>query len=173
MTTGGYKIANPLAADVPGFEQTRMTCPGPTVGVRETRKLQGIHQVSGAELARTTKFDDGIVCGDNPINIVMGGATEMTHAAMVKHGAYYAIPFRAGAEKDRKPDLHRADPVSRFHRIRLDVRRAAMHGHGPGHRHRGGDCPGKRPDRSTDQAEKPHRGIAGQGVKGLGDDPLV
>jgi len=84
-----------LRSDIPGFEDARMTYLGPTVGVRETRKLEGIHRITGEELALATKFFDGIVCCDNPVDKVMAGSSEMTHDAIVEKGAYYTIPFRS------------------------------------------------------------------------------
>ncbi|MGI9388606.1 MAG: FAD-dependent oxidoreductase [Boseongicola sp.] len=89
-----HQLSEFLRSDVPGFENARMTQLGPTVGVRETRKLEGMHRISGADLARATKFDDGIVACDNPIDDVMRGS-EMTHDAIVGKGSYYTIPFRA------------------------------------------------------------------------------
>ena len=71
-----------------------MTSLGPTVGVRETRKLEGMVQVSGADLAAGRKFPDGIVACDNPIDDVMRGSA-MTHEAIVEGGDFYTIPFRA------------------------------------------------------------------------------
>lgn len=88
------QLAGFLRSDVPGFEAARMAFLGPSVGVRETRKLEGMYRVTGADLAAATKFEDGIVCCDNPIDDVMRGAA-MTHAAMVGQGEYYTIPFRS------------------------------------------------------------------------------
>ena len=88
------QLAEFLVADVPGFEAARMANLGPTVGVRETRKLQGMYRVTGPDLRAATKFDDGVVACDNPIDDVMRGEM-MTHDAMVSEGAYYTIPFRA------------------------------------------------------------------------------
>lgn len=90
-----HQMAQFLQSDVPGFENARMTSLGPTVGVRETRKLEGVYRVTGEDLAHATKFPDGIVCCDNPIDDVMRSSDEMTHDAMVKDGAYYTIPFRS------------------------------------------------------------------------------
>ncbi len=88
------QLATFLRKDVPGFEDARMAYLGPTVGVRETRKLEGLYRVTGADLAAATKFPDGIVCCDNPIDDVMRGEV-MTHDAIVGSGAYYTIPFRS------------------------------------------------------------------------------
>ena len=89
-----------LRSDIPGFEQARMMYLGPTVGVRETRKLQGMYRVTGQDLSSATRFDDGIVCCDNPVDDVMRGSSEMTHDAIVEQGNYYTIPFRALVPKE-------------------------------------------------------------------------
>ena len=68
---------------------------GPTVGVRETRKLEAVHRILAQDLRAGAKPADGIVCCDNPIDDVMRGDAEMTHNAIVADGDYYAIPFRA------------------------------------------------------------------------------
>ncbi len=72
-----------------------MSMLSPTVGVRETRKLQGIYRLTGADLAGATKFPDGVVACDNPIDDVMRAAGDMTHDAAIGSGQYYTIPFRA------------------------------------------------------------------------------
>lgn len=89
-----HQLAEFLISEIPGFENSRMTALGPTVGVRETRKLEGMLQIKGKDLARGRKFEDGIVACDNPIDDVMRG-DEMTHDAIVGQGDYYTIPFRA------------------------------------------------------------------------------
>ncbi len=94
------QVANFLRSDVPGFEAAHMTYLGPTVGVRETRKLEGLYQVTGADLADATKFDDGIVACDNPVDDVMRDSSVMRHDAIVGQGAYYTIPFRALLPKE-------------------------------------------------------------------------
>lgn len=89
------QLARFLQSDVPGFETAHMSMLSPTVGVRETRKLQGVIRVTGADLARATKFPDGIVSCDNPIDDVMRSDGGMTHDAAIEKGSYYTLPFRA------------------------------------------------------------------------------
>lgn len=72
-----------------------MSMLSPTVGVRETRKLQGIYRLKGEDLVRATKFYDGVVACDNPIDDVMRAESEMTHDAAIGSGQYYTIPFRS------------------------------------------------------------------------------
>jgi hypothetical protein len=90
-----HQLAQFLKTDIPGFEMAKMMYLGPTIGVRETRKLQGQYRVTGADLAHGTKFADGIVACDNPIDDVMRNSGDMTHEAMVSEGDYYTIPFRS------------------------------------------------------------------------------
>lgn len=89
-----HQLAQFLQSDVPGFEKAHMSMLSPTVGVRETRKLQGMYRLTGIDLANATKFDDGIVACDNPIDDVMRAEGDMTHAASIETGRYYTIPFR-------------------------------------------------------------------------------
>ena len=90
-----HQLAHFLRSDVPGFEHAHMAHLSPTVGVRETRKLEGVYRVTGEDLAQGRRFSDGIVCCDNPVDDVMRGDSEMTHEAAVESGSYYTIPFRS------------------------------------------------------------------------------
>jgi hypothetical protein len=67
----------------------------PTVGVRETRKLEGLYRLTGRDLAAGTRFPDGIVACDNPVDDVMRAKSGMTHEAALPKGSYYTIPFRS------------------------------------------------------------------------------
>ncbi|SDX00446.1 FAD dependent oxidoreductase [Ruegeria halocynthiae] len=90
-----HQLARFLRSDVPGFENAYMAQLSPSAGVRETRKLEGVYRIKGADLVRGTKFADGIVSCDNPVDDVMRMDAEMTHDAALKAGDYYTIPFRA------------------------------------------------------------------------------
>ena len=90
-----HQLARFLVGHVPGFEAARMSGLGPTVGVRETRKLEAVHRILASDLSAGAKPADGIVACDNPIDDVMRGDADMTHDAIVAKGDYYTIPFRA------------------------------------------------------------------------------
>jgi len=98
-TQEGRRRCRQLAAflrnEVPGFERAHMAMLSPTVGVRETRKLQGMYRLTGTDLACAIKFEDGIVACDNPIDDVMRAKGDMTHHAAIQSGQYYTIPFRS------------------------------------------------------------------------------
>lgn len=81
---------------IPGFENSWVSCIGPTVGIRETRKLEGLYQVTYDDIYKGTKFEDGIVACDNPLDEVFRDehTTHYSHEAALKEG-YYTIPLRA------------------------------------------------------------------------------
>ena len=88
------QVARFLIDCVAGFERAQMWGIGPTVGVRETRKLEALYRLTADDLAQSKRFGDGIVACDNPIDDVMRTAAEMTHDAAVARGDYYTIPLR-------------------------------------------------------------------------------
>lgn len=80
--------------EIPGFEKARLACLGPGLGIRETRKFEGLYRLTANDLAGAVKFDDGVVACDNPVDDVFRGANKMTHDRIVAEGDYYTIPFR-------------------------------------------------------------------------------
>ena len=63
---------------------------------RETRRLEGMYSVTYDDVAMATKFKDGIVACDNPLDEVFRdeNTTHYSHEAALKEG-YYTIPFSA------------------------------------------------------------------------------
>lgn len=103
-TNQGREICHQLARfvieEIPGFEKARMIYMGPTVGVRETRKFEGMYRLTADDIAQGKKFPDGIVCCDNPIDDVFRGSNIMTHEAIGTEGTNYTIPFRSMVPKN-------------------------------------------------------------------------
>ncbi len=87
------QVAGFLISSIPGFERAQMWGLGPTVGVRETRRLEAVYQLRGTDCANGVKFKDGIVACDNPVDDVMRTTAEMTHDRAVSKGDYYTVPF--------------------------------------------------------------------------------
>lgn len=56
--------------ELPGFENSYVSYIGPLVGIRETRKLEGMYKITYEDVATATKFEDGIVACDNPLDEV-------------------------------------------------------------------------------------------------------
>ncbi len=84
-----------LVEDVPGFRNSHLADVGHQIGVRETRRLEGIRQLTSADIAGARKFDDAIVSCDNPHDEVFRDSekSRYAHEAALEKGQYYTIPF--------------------------------------------------------------------------------
>jgi hypothetical protein len=94
-----HQLAEFVRSEIPGFEKARMIYLGPAVGVRETRKFEGLYRLTAEDLSGARKFSDGVVACDNPVDDVFRGSNVMTHESIVKDGDYYTIPFRTMVPK--------------------------------------------------------------------------
>jgi hypothetical protein len=83
--------------EIPGFEGSYLSYVGPTVGVRETRRLEGLYMLTAEDVARATKFEDGVVACDSPLDEVFrdDSSSYYSHEPALPKGEYYTIPFRA------------------------------------------------------------------------------
>lgn len=86
---------------IPGFENANISYIGPQVGIRETRKLEGIHLLTSLDIAKGTKFEDGVVASDNPADLVFRDEDNpyYDHPQALEKGDYYTIPFRSFVPK--------------------------------------------------------------------------
>jgi hypothetical protein len=89
-----WKAAAFLAASVPGCEYGRLRAFATQVGVRETRRVEGEHVLSAAELLAPAQFADAIAAGAYPIDIhpAKGGAL---HYVPMGDDHAYQIPYRS------------------------------------------------------------------------------
>ncbi len=94
------EVAKYVKEALPGFENAFMSGLSPTLSIRETNRLIGMHILTKEELLNATKFDDGIVCCDNPFDDVGRGGAKSTHDRIGKYGRYYRIPFSALIPKE-------------------------------------------------------------------------
>lgn len=95
-------LADYVKKNIPGFENAYMKDLGALVAIRETRKLEGMYRLTIEDLTAGTKFDDGIVCCDNPLDDVHRGKNEMTNYTIGEYGVYYTLPFRCLVPKKIK-----------------------------------------------------------------------
>jgi hypothetical protein len=82
--------------EMPGFEHAYVSRIGPVVGVREGRRLEGLYTLTREDVAAATKFEDGIVAADSPLDEVFRDETSSfySHEAALPPGEYYTVPFR-------------------------------------------------------------------------------
>lgn len=90
------ELARFCREEMPGFESSYLTCVGPVVGVREMRRLEGLYTLTYADVVGATKFEDGVVACDSPLDEVFRDEQKpfYSHEAALAAGEYYTIPFR-------------------------------------------------------------------------------
>lgn len=93
----GRKQAQALLAfmrnNIPGFEHTVLLQTGPHIGIRESRKINGIYKLTADDLLQNRMFSDAIAMGGYPIDIHSPDGAAMKHR-MLKPGSWYPIPYR-------------------------------------------------------------------------------
>lgn len=88
-----YEIVNFMRKYIPGFEKCRILTTGPHIGVRESRKIDGIYKLKTEDLLSNTMFPDAIAMGGYPIDIHSPDGESMKHLRL-KPGSWYSIPYR-------------------------------------------------------------------------------
>lgn len=89
-----HELIKYFKEEVPGFEKSRAIYMSPMIGVRETRKFEGLYRLTNDDITSSKKYPDGIVACDNPIDDVFRGEHDMFHIPVVDENSYYTIPFR-------------------------------------------------------------------------------
>lgn len=71
-----------------GFQQAWLMKTASTMGIRETRRLDGVYTITGADIHQSTKFDDSVALGAWPIDVhPPKGQTGM-------HKMFVPLPFQ-------------------------------------------------------------------------------
>lgn len=87
-----YKMANILREHFPEFRNCHVSMVAPQAGVRETRRIRGVHVISGEEYVNGVRYPDSVSRGAHPIDIhAASGATQQV--TFLKQPAY--VPYRA------------------------------------------------------------------------------
>ena len=82
-----------LKAMVPGYEDAVLVSTSPWIGVRETRRIAGDYQLTGADVLAARRFPDGIARCGAPIEDHHVGRD--TRWAYIPDSGTYTVPFRA------------------------------------------------------------------------------
>lgn len=86
-------IVNFMKKYIPGFEQAVIVSTGPHIGVRESRKINGVYKLTATDLLQNKMFEDAIAMGGYPIDIHSPDGGTMEHHYL-KEGSWYSIPYR-------------------------------------------------------------------------------
>lgn len=82
------------SGEFPAFNNAVLVTSASYIGVRESRKLKGVHILTSDELMALTKFEDSIALGNYDIDIHNPAGTG-TLIRSVPWGEYYTIPYRS------------------------------------------------------------------------------
>jgi hypothetical protein len=86
------EFAGFLRECVPGFEASYLMELAPQLGIRETRRIAGIYQLTGADVLAARDFDDTIGVNPWPIEEHVAGDLRMT---FIGGRGYHQIPYRS------------------------------------------------------------------------------
>lgn len=87
-----YKMADILRENFPEFRNSYVSMVAPQAGVRETRRIQGVHVITGEDYVNGVRYPDSVSRGAHPIDIhSSAGATQSV--TFLKQAAY--VPYRA------------------------------------------------------------------------------
>ena len=87
-----YKMAAVLREHFPEFRNCYVSMVAPQAGVRETRRIHGLHVITGEEYVNGVRYPDSVSRGAHPIDIHSpAGATQSV--TFLKQAAY--VPYRA------------------------------------------------------------------------------
>jgi len=81
-----------LQTHVPGFEEAFLADTAPRLGIRETRRIEGVYALTGDDVLGGRRFSDGICPGAWPIELhVADGRTDWR---FLEDGLWYTVPYR-------------------------------------------------------------------------------
>jgi hypothetical protein len=82
-----------LKAEVPGFEQSAIVEIAPQVGIRETRRIDGIYALTGEDILSSARFEDSIGINAWPMEMHAAGKIEWAFPRDERR-TYNQLPWR-------------------------------------------------------------------------------
>ncbi|MBQ9945449.1 MAG: FAD-dependent oxidoreductase [Clostridia bacterium] len=103
------------------FNESALISVAVNIGVRESRKLKGVHILTGDELINCTGFCDSIALGNYDIDIHSPTGTGTSHRYF-KDGEFYTIPYRSLLPKEYDNLLVAGRSISATHEAQASIR---------------------------------------------------
>ena len=80
---------------VPGFENSFMVKSGPNIGIRESRKINGIYKLTETDVVTNVMFEDAVAMGGYPVDVhAPKGAADGMKLPKLEIGTWYSVPYR-------------------------------------------------------------------------------
>lgn len=80
--------------EVPGFERSYIVDIAPQVGIRETRRVQGLYQLTEADVLECASFDDTIGVNGWPLELHLKGDVEFRWPKIPQSRGFNHLPYR-------------------------------------------------------------------------------
>ncbi len=116
-----FEIFHFLKENIPGFENSEIAFSASSIGVRESRMIDGLHVLTAEEMLTETRFPDAIAAGNYDIDIHNPEGSGTSHHYFPK-GAYYTIPFSSLVPRDMDNLLVGGRCISATHEAQASVR---------------------------------------------------
>lgn len=88
-----WEIFHFIKKNIPGFSQSELLFSGPNIGIRSSRRLQGLYTLTVDDVLSGRKFSDGIACCGYPVDI-HSCDTKDNQTVFLSNGSYYTLPYR-------------------------------------------------------------------------------
>lgn len=116
-----HELISFLKENSDAFHESALISVAINIGVRESRKLRGVHILTGDELINCTRFEDSIALGNYDIDIHSPTGTGTSHRYFAE-GEYYTIPYRSLLPKEYDNLLVAGRCISATHEAQVSVR---------------------------------------------------
>ncbi|MBO4406827.1 MAG: FAD-dependent oxidoreductase, partial [Clostridia bacterium] len=110
-----------LKENIPGFEESEISFSAPSIGVRESRMIDGLHVLTAEDLKACTRFPDAIAAGNYDIDIHNPEGSGTSHYYFPA-GQYYTIPFRSLIPRGTENLLVAGRCISATHEAQASIR---------------------------------------------------
>ncbi len=116
-----HELVSFLKDNSKAFDESALISIAVNIGVRESRKLKGVHILTADELIDCTRFEDSVALGNYDIDIHNPTGTGTSHRYF-GDGEYYTIPYRSLLPKEFDNLLVAGRCISATHEAQASVR---------------------------------------------------
>jgi hypothetical protein len=116
-----HELISFLKENSNAFHESALISIAIDIGIRESRKLKGVHILTGEEIINCTRFEDSIALGNYDIDIHNPSGTGTSHR-FFGDGEFYTIPYRSLLPKEFDNLLVAGRCLSATHEAQASVR---------------------------------------------------
>ncbi len=116
-----HELVSFLKENSKAFDESALISIAVDIGVRESRKLKGVHILTADEIINCTQFEDSIALGNYDIDIHNPTGTGTSHR-FFGDGEYYTIPYRSLLPKEFNNLVVAGRCLSATHEAQASVR---------------------------------------------------